>query len=274
MSSPVQLSTTSTLTSSDQIILYSTINGSTRRASLATFLGWIETAWMSPAYQRVTASPTLSGFTLQLPDTANALFVLLTPTGAMATGTIVLPSVSSVADGQEIIIYTSQNVTALSFTLNGATAINGAPPGLGAGESMTLRYDALSVAWYTIEKPSTTGVTSGTFTPVYNGAGVTGTVTFSARYQKTGNVVSLEVTIVSAAASSLTWTYATDYLSSIPAAVTPSVDVSVGSYVVDSLFLSVIKAGGAASLRFSKAGVPTFTLGAGQTIRAQVTYLI
>lgn len=474
MSTLNQLSTTSTLTSSDQIILYSTVNGSARKASLATFLEWIESAWMSPAFQRVTASPTLAGFTLALPATANSLFVLLTPTGTMATGTIVLPAAATAADGQEIVLYTSQEVTALTFTLNGATAVGGAPTGIQAGASLTLRYDALSVAWYTIEKPSsvgsgtanflpkwsapttltnsivrdngtevsiggnviagqklavygsqfnlvtdsdatltvcnaastaprsatveaanyTDGLTGtagfrasiargtllvpaavvsgddlgafisrahdgtgffeagriqfdaqsnwaagrsssitlstcaggivgdrlyisptgnvqlatngttfiasgtgqgiklpatpsnidpntldaydeGTFTPVYNGAGVVGTVTFSCRYQRTGNQVTLELTMAVGAGSSFTYTYATDYFDGIPASLNPTVlEMSTGSYWTDSTFFTLVKSGVLFRTGFLKSGSVSFLLGAGQTRRAQVTYMI
>jgi len=119
-----QLASLNQLTGSDQIPVYSASNGDARKASLSTLLTYIEQAWMSPDFQRVTASPTLSGFTLTLPTGANSLFVLLTPTGTMATGTIVLPAAASIADGQEIILYTSQEVTALTFTLNGATALS------------------------------------------------------------------------------------------------------------------------------------------------------
>ena len=155
-----ELASTNTITGSDQFPVYVSGSGDARKASASVLLAYIQSAWMDPAYTRVTASPTLAGFTLPLPTTANSLFVLLTPTGTMATGTIVLPAAASAADGQEIIVYTSQEVTALSFTLNGATALNGAPSGLQAGASLTMRYDALSVAWYTVSKPISVG--SGT----------------------------------------------------------------------------------------------------------------
>ena len=155
-----ELASTNTITGSDQFPVYVSGNGDARKASASTLLAYIQSAWMDPNYTRVTASPTLAGFTLALPTTANSLFVLLTPTGTMATGTIVLPPAASAADGQEIVLYTSQEVTALSFTLNGATAINGAPTGIQAGAALTLRYDVLSTAWYTTTKPSSVG--SGT----------------------------------------------------------------------------------------------------------------
>lgn len=469
-----QLSTATTLTSSDQIIFYSTINGSGRKASLATLLDWIEGAWMSPTFQRVTASPTLAGFTLALPSTANSLFVLLTPSGTMATGTIVLPAAASAADGQEIVLYTSQEVTALSFTLNGAAALNGAPSGIQAGSSLTLRYDALSVAWYTTEKPvsvgsgtadylpkwsapttltnsivrdngtevgignapisgqkltvggnvfvlrgdsnvlvsavnsnstvsrsvffdaanytdGTTGTSGfqastsrgtllvpsavlsadplgvfsaraydgtgffeaariqvdaqsnwaaarsasltfstcnagtvasrlyispvgnvqlatnntvfdaggtgqgvrlsstpgsadpnvldayqeGTFTPVYNGAGVVGTVTFSGRYQRVGNQVTMDILITTGAASSLTFTSATDYFDNFPAALAPSASMSVGLPSSDGWVLYLAKSGALFRAVFQKPGSPSFLLGANTSIRFTLaTYLI
>jgi hypothetical protein len=155
-----ELASTNTITGSDQFPVYVSGNGDARKASASTLLAYIQSAWMDPNYTRVTASPTLAGFTLALPSTANSLFVLLTPSGTMATGTIVLPPASGAADGQEIVLYTSQEVTALSFTLNGAAALNGAPSGIQAGAALTLRYDVLSTAWYTTTKPSSVG--SGT----------------------------------------------------------------------------------------------------------------
>ena len=278
MSSPVQLSTASTLSSSDQIIFYSTINGSTRRASLATFLEWIESAWMSPAFQRVTASPTLAGFTLALPATANSLFVLLTPTGTMATGTIVLPAAATAADGQEIVLYTSQEVTALTFTLNGATAVGGAPTGIQAGASLTLRYDALSVAWYTIE---TTGasITSGTFTPVYSGAGITGTVTFSARWQRVGNFVSVEHVVNVAAASSLAYTVATDFFTGYPSAINPpsqlqSIESSRQFALLGAPVLALAYTGAWQMRLITSGGVLIVNMNTPGTYRWNISYMI
>lgn len=160
-----ELASTNTITGSDQFPVYVSGNGDARKASASTLLAYIQSAWMDPTFTRVTASPTLAGFTLALPTTANSLFVLLTPTGTMATGTIVLPAAASAADGQEIVLYTSQEVTALSFTLNGATALNGAPSGIQGGGSLTLRYDALSVAWYTTDKPVSVGSGTADYLP-------------------------------------------------------------------------------------------------------------
>ncbi len=269
-----QLSQLNQLSGSDQLPVYSASNGDARKASLSTLLAYIEAQFVSPDFQRVTASPTLAGFTVTLPSTANSLFLILTPTGTMATGTLVLPPASGAADGQQVVVYTSEDVSALTITPNGATAVNGAPTSLSAGDAFTLRFDNLSNSWFCIEKSTTPSISSGTFTPVYNGAGVTGTVTFSCRYQKTANVVTLELTIAVAAASSFVWTTATDYFDGAPAGIVPSFNMQTGAFWNDFWFFSVLSASPLFRFAFSKATSPSFTLGAGQTIRSQVTYLI
>jgi hypothetical protein len=269
-----QLAPTNVITGADQFPVYSANNGDARRAPAAVLLAYIQSAWMDPNYTRVTASPTLAGFTVGLSG-ASSIFLLLTPTGLMATGTIVLPPASGASDGQEIIIFTTQQITALSFLLNGAAALNGAPSGLGANDSMTLRYDVLSVAWYVISKPSTLGVTNGTFTPVYNGAGIVGTVVFSANYQITGNVVTLGLTITTAAASTLSFTSATDYFDALPGLILPVGDVVSGTPVGDGVLALFGKVAGVSRVIFQKPATPVIVFPASTSIQYTVaTYLI
>jgi hypothetical protein len=269
-----QLAQTNVITGADQFPVYSANNGDARRAPAAVLLAYIQSAWMDPNYTRVTASPTLSGFTVGLSG-ANSLFVLLTPTGLMATGTIVLPPASGASDGQEIIIFTTQQITALSFLLNGAAALNGAPSGLAANDSMTLRYDVLSVAWYVVSKPSTFGVTNGSFVPVYNGAGIVGTVLFSANYQITGNVVTLGLTITTAAASTLSFTSTTDYFDGLPGLILPVGDVVSGTPVGDGLLALFAKVAGVSRVIFQKPATPVIVFPASTSIQYTVaTYLI
>ena len=269
-----QLALTNVITGADQFPVYSATNGDARRAPAAVLLAYIQSAWMDPNYTRVTASPTLAGFTVGLSG-ASSIFLLLTPTGLMATGTIVLPPASGASDGQEIIIFTTQQITALSFLLNGAAALNGAPSGLGANDSMTLRYDVLSVAWYVISKPSTLGVTNGTFTPVYNGAGIVGSVVFSANYQITGNVVTLGLEIAVGAFSSFTFTLATDYFDGIPFLILPVFDLVSGTPVGDNFSAIFTRALGTARITFIKPGVLTLVIPASTSIQYTVaTYLI
>lgn len=470
-----QLAQIQTLTGADQIPVYSASNGDARKASLTTLLDWIETTWMSPDYQRVTASPTLAGFTLALPTTASSLFVLLTPTGTMATGTITLPPASGAADGQEIIVYSTQEITVLTLALNGATAVSGAPSGVNANSSLTLRFDAPSATWFTIQKPTSAGTGTvnfvpkwtapstlgnsliedngtavgvggaptidrltvygtaqataadssngfnainssstaarfpgfrvynyagafaatcetvfqastargtsaapaallsgdrigtvsfwghngvdffsaanvyaratsnwaaaraselyfqttnagttadrlrispagnvelaasntvfnasgagqgvrlaaapsspdpnvldayeeGAFTPVYNGTGIVGTVTFAGRYQRVGNQITLEITISVAAASSLTFTTATDWFDNFPAAITPSVDTFAGNALLSNAVAFVAKTAGTFRAGFQIQGAPTVVFSPPTSGRYTIaTYLV
>lgn len=98
----------------------------------------------------------------------------------------------------------------------------------------------------------------GTFTPVYNGTGIVGTVTFAGRYQRVGNQVTVEITITTAAASSLTFTTATDSFTNFPAAIFPSTDLIAGNALPDriSAFVAKIGATFVAKLQGTGATVP------------------
>lgn len=195
MASFQQLSQTSTLTTSDQVILYSTINGSGRRASLASLLAWIEDEFKSPNLDRFTASPNVNGTTVPLPTTANSLFVLLTPTGPFAATTLQLPPAASLADGQLVVVYTTQAIGALTVLLNGAASVNGAPSALLANSSFTLRYDATSNGWYAVARVSGGEMTTGTFTATLQGSiGAPGTLlTTTGTYSITGKTLTFSI---------------------------------------------------------------------------------
>lgn len=77
------------------------------------------------------------------------VWLLMTPNAAYATGTITLPDVSLVQDGQEVLVSTTQAVTALTVTGNGAV-INGAPTTLAANASFRLKFAKPNNAWYRI----------------------------------------------------------------------------------------------------------------------------
>jgi hypothetical protein len=142
---------------------------------------------------------------------------------------------------------------------------------------MTLRYDVLSVAWYVISKPASGGgtFTNGTFTPVYNGAGIVGSVQFQAKYQITGNVVTLGLEIAVGAFSSFTFTLATDYFDGIPFLILPVFDLVSGTPVGDNFSAIFTRALGTARITFIKPGVLTLVIPASTSIQYTVaTYLI
>ena len=145
------LPSVSTLAAADQLVLLSASLGNDARATLATLLAWLQSQLTSTG-SVVTqyASPAATGFSITLspPVNGNSLFLLLTPIGAYAAGTILLPAQSTCVDSQTVLCHSTQAVTALTVNGNGATAVNGAPTTLAQFGYFRLRYDGPSKSWY------------------------------------------------------------------------------------------------------------------------------
>lgn len=222
-----QLSTATSLTSSDQIIFYSTVNGSGRKASLNTLLEYIEANFASPEFATQYASPSVNGFVVNVASTTQPTWLLLTPTGAFATGTIVLPAAAQIADGTELLVYSSQTIDALTVSLNGATAVNGAPGGIYAGGTFTLRFDKLSNAWWLVD--SAASYAQGSWTPTLVGGVVVGTVNYTGRWTRVGRQVTVEILVQAAGGSSLAFTAGVSYWTGLPAALFPWTSPNCGA---------------------------------------------
>ena len=138
-----QLSSTSTLQGGDLIVVWATDNGDSRKASLTLLTDYLQTALVQPGSlttQYAAPSATAFSVTISLVNT----WLLLTPTGAFAAGTIVLPA--SPTDKAEVSINTTQAITTLTVSGNGAT-VTGAPTTLAQNAFCTMRYDAVTAAW-------------------------------------------------------------------------------------------------------------------------------
>ena len=139
------LNKVSTLSSADVVALFSSSLGGDAGATLATILTWLQTQ-LSAAGGFITqyASPSATGFSVTVtPATSGAsVFLLLSPGGAYAAGTVVLPTAP--VDEQEVLVHTRQAVTTLTVT---ATAQSGAPTTLAAGGFFRMRYDGVNSLW-------------------------------------------------------------------------------------------------------------------------------
>jgi len=62
---------------------------------------------------------------------------------------LVLPPVAGVLDKQELLVNTTQAVTTLTVSANGATVV-GAPTTLAAGGFFCLRFDGVLDTWYRV----------------------------------------------------------------------------------------------------------------------------
>ena len=153
MSSIDKLNRVSTLTTADLIALFSNALGNDAAATLGTLLTFLQSQ-LTVAGVLVTqySSPNATGFTVLIapPVAGQSVFLLLTPLAGYAAGTITLPAQATCLDGQEVLLTTTQPVTALTVGGNGATAVNGAPTTLAANAFFRMRYDAIAKSWYRV----------------------------------------------------------------------------------------------------------------------------
>ncbi len=145
-----QLNAADQLSGSDLLPLYSQANGDARKISLTNFLNWLESQQIATQDSKVTqyAAP-LTASTVLLTDSQNSVWLILTPAGTIAAATLKLPLVSNCIDRQEILVNSTQIVTALTIDGNGSSVI-GAPTDLTANGFFRLRWDAVMKTWYRV----------------------------------------------------------------------------------------------------------------------------
>jgi hypothetical protein len=145
-----QLSSLSQLSSGDQFPVYNTANNDARRVSVNALLTYFQQQFASPSVATNVYVPT-TGFSLAVPTpVAEQQWMLLQPASTLATGTITLPLNTTTADGTEVMITTTQEITALTISLNGAAAAFGTTPRLQAGAALRLRFHLATNSWYAI----------------------------------------------------------------------------------------------------------------------------
>ena len=149
-----QLSQMSAVSGADLLPVYSSSNGDARKLSVSALLTYFQQQFASPTVSTSLYVPT-TGFSIAVTTpVSEQQWVLLQPASTLATGTIVLPLNTSTPDGTEVLITTTQTITALTIGLNGAAAINGNPTTLSAGAAVRLRYYQSTLSWYAITTDS------------------------------------------------------------------------------------------------------------------------
>ena len=122
-------------------------NGDARKASVGLLADYIKDQLGGGAgFINQYAAP-LTGTTVQVQN--GSTWLILTPAGTLAALTLQMPVQSTVTDGQEVLVNTTQTITALTLAGNGA-AIVGAPTTLAANGSFRLRYEPVLKTWYKI----------------------------------------------------------------------------------------------------------------------------
>ena len=145
-----QLPVLNTISSGDQLPVYSPNNGDARRTSIGSLLTFFQQSFASPTLAVNLFVPG-NGFNITVPTpVAEQQWMLLQPAGTLATGTITLPLNTGVPDGTTVIISSTQEITSLTIALNGAAAIYGAVTTLAAGAATEIRYYQPTNSWYAL----------------------------------------------------------------------------------------------------------------------------
>jgi hypothetical protein len=161
MSTINRLSSVDVLQPSDQMPVWDSSNGDTRKASLNTLLTFIEANFADPNFAKQVTAPSSNGYTVSVGTTGTSTWVIINPTGDFASGALQLPPAASSVDGQEIIVVSTGAVASFSVTSSGATVL-GAPFSLVSYATFRMRYNAAQTTWYTIENGTVSYLPAGT----------------------------------------------------------------------------------------------------------------
>ena len=93
-------------------------------------------------------SAATSGSTVAVSQNEN-VWLVLTPASNLAELTIQLPLVDECVANQEVLILTTNTISALTINLNGGIG-SGIPSGLFAGSALRLRFEPVLKTWYNV----------------------------------------------------------------------------------------------------------------------------
>jgi hypothetical protein len=144
------LSRTDTIDPSDLVTIWKTSDGDYRAAVWSMLMEYIQANISVPgAFVTEYASPSATGFSVALSG-SDDIHLILTPVAGYAAGTLTLPALAGLIDGQRVLVNCTQAVTTLTIAANGATAVVGAPTTLAANAFFMLKYDAVAKTWYRV----------------------------------------------------------------------------------------------------------------------------
>jgi hypothetical protein len=145
-----QLSGLSQLSSGDLLPIYVPNNGDARKVSIGQLLAFFQQQFASPTLATQLATPG-TGFNVAVQTpVSEQQWLILQPSGTLASGTVTLPLNTQTPDGTEVLITTTQTITAFTLALNGASNAYGAPTTLAVNGFFRVRYYAATNSWYRI----------------------------------------------------------------------------------------------------------------------------
>lgn len=145
-----QLSSISQVSGANQIPVYDQNNGDARKMSVSALLQYFQATFAAPTVATNLYVPG-TGFNVTVPTpVSEQQWMILQPAGTLATGTITLPLNTGVPDGTQVLITSTQTITAFTIALNGASAIFGNVSTLIAGAAVCYRFYQATNSWYNI----------------------------------------------------------------------------------------------------------------------------
>jgi hypothetical protein len=145
-----QLSGISQVSGGDLLPVYVSNNGDARKVSITQLLNYFQTVFASPTVSTNLYTPG-TGFNITVPTpVSEQQWMIIQPASTLATGTVTLPLNTGVPDGTQVLITTTQEITAFTLALNGAAAGFAFPPSLAPGAGFTVRYYQATNSWYNI----------------------------------------------------------------------------------------------------------------------------
>ena len=117
-----QLAGVSQLSGGDLLPVYVPNNGDARKISITQLLQYFQQTFAAPTVATSVYTPA-TGFNITVPTpTSEQQWMLLQPASTLATGTITLPLNTGVPSGTQILVTSTQTITALTIGLNGSSA--------------------------------------------------------------------------------------------------------------------------------------------------------
>ena len=145
-----QLPLLTQVSSGDQVPVYSPTSGDARRLPMSAMLTYFQEQFASPTLATNFYTPG-TGFNIALPTpVAQQQWALIQPAGTLATGTVTLPLNTLTPNGTEVLVTTTQQITAFTLALNGATAAFGSPTTMAAAAFFRMRFYQATNSWYRI----------------------------------------------------------------------------------------------------------------------------
>ena len=154
-----QLSIASQVSGGDMLVINQSNSRRYRVVSVDDVGAYYAANFAANAYLSLYYAPNASGFSLALGPVAplnpalpwtEDFWVLVTPVAGYAAGTIVLPPTTYIRDKQRIVMFFTQSVTTITWTLNGAAFIYALPTTIAANGYFTIQYDLQTNSWYRV----------------------------------------------------------------------------------------------------------------------------